>query len=279
MKHQIRNMMLRAARPYVAGPRLEDALRMAEFARTRGCSVTLCYWHDENDPADAVADAYSATIRAVSRAGLNAHLAMKVPGLRDEASLIRSVMAEARAHGVPVDIDAHGPDQAEAAFAAAGIMGPDGLGMAIPGRWKSSVKLADRAVAAGLRVRVVKGSWVDPAAPRLDPAGGYLSVIDRLAGRCREVGVATHDPVLAGEAIRRLTAAGTPVEQELLYGLPMAAPFAVGRQAGVKTRVYIPYGDAWVPYSLRRAIRNPRTIVRLVTDLATGDRDGLPRPA
>ena len=164
-------------------------------------------------------------------------------------------------------------------YATAAEAGPEGLGIAIPGRWANSPALADRAVELGLRVRVVKGQWEDPADPDIDLKEGFLGVIDRLAGRCREVGVATHDVALASEAIRRLNAAGTPAEQELLFGLPMDASAQSARQAGLNTRIYIAYGEAWIPYSIRSALRHPRTMLTFLTDLATGHRDGLPKPA
>lgn len=266
------------ARPYVAGRTLDDALRVAERARARGSAVTLCYWHDENDPAERLQAAYVEVIAAVSRAGLDAHMSMKVPGFAGEAEMIASVMAEARRHGVAVDIDAHAPAQAEADYAVAEYLGPEGLGIAVPGRWAQAPDLADRAVEMGLRVRVVKGQWSDPQAPALDPAEGFLAVIDRLAGRAREVGVATHDPALAREAIGRLIAAGTPVEQELLFGLPMSPAVEIGRAAGVATRVYLPFGTAWLPYSIKKALRTPGTVPRIISDIVHNRRDGLPPP-
>ena len=93
------------------------------------------------------------------------------------------------------------------------------------------------------------------------------------------MGVATHDIALAREAIRRLTAAGTHAEQELLFGLPMDASADVARAAGLRTRIYLAYGEAWIPYSIRSSLRHPRTLLRFFTDLATGHRDGLPKPA
>ena len=238
----------------------------------------MCYWNAPDDPADTVAEHYHAVIAAVARTGLDAHMAIKVPPLAPRPELIAEVLAKARAEGIAVDIDAHAPHEADLDYATAARAGPEGLGIAIPGRWANSPALADRAVDLGLRVRVVKGQWDDPAAPDIDLAEGYLAVIDRLAGRCREVGVATHDTGLAREAIRRLLAAGTRVEQELLFGLPMDASAEVARQAGLKTRIYLAYGEAWIPYSIRSAARHPRTLLRFATDLATGHRDGLPRP-
>ncbi len=278
MNRLIEAVLMRAARPYFAGTRLEDAVGLAREAGARGYPVTLCYWNAPDDPADKVAENYDAVIDAIAKNGLDAHMAIKVPPVATKPELLSQVLTKAREQGVAVDIDAHAPDEAEADYETAARAGPEGLGIAIPGRWANSPALADRAVELGLRVRVVKGQWDDPAAPDIDLAEGYLGVIDRLAGRCREVGVATHDTALAREAIRRLTAAGTHAEQELLFGLPMDASADIAREAGLKTRIYLAYGDAWIPYSIRSALRHPRTLLRFATDLATGHRDGLPKP-
>lgn len=276
MKRLVRRLLSRAARGYAAGPDLDDALRASEKAATRGCSVTLCYWHKALDPAEEVAERYRRTILGVSRAGLDAHLALKVPGLWERQDLAAEIVAEARRHGIPVDIDSHEPEKAESTFRVAESLDPATVGIAVPARWRNSLDLAERAVARGLRVRVVKGSWADPDDPGIDPDTGYRAVIARLAGRCRAVGVATHDPALARDCLDVLARAGTPAIQELVYGLPMQAPVAAGRAAGVETRVYIPYGHAWVPYAMSRAVRDPRILGWMLRDLATGGRDSLP---
>lgn len=278
MNRWIEAIVMRAARPYLAGTRLEDAILLAREAGARGYPVTLCYWNAPDDPADEVARHYQAVIDAIAEHRLDAHMAIKVPSVASRPDLVSAIIATARENRVAVDIDAHAPQAAEADYAVAAQAGPEGLGIAIPGRWLRAPELADRAVDLGLRVRVVKGQWADPDAPDIDIAEGYLAVIDRLAGRCREVGVATHDTALAREAIRRLTAAGTRVEQELLFGLPMTPGADIAHEAGLKTRVYIAYGDAWIPYSIRSASRHPRTLLRFARDLATGHRDGLPKP-
>ena len=64
--------------------------------------------------------------------------------------------------------------------------------------------------------------------------------------------------------------------QELVYGLPMEAPVAEARRAGLATRVYIPFGQAWVPYAASRAVRDPKVAGYMLRDLVTGGRDSLP---
>ena len=104
MNRLIEDLVLRAARPYFAGTALEDAMRLAEEAGARGYPVTLCYWNAPDDPADKIADHYDAVIDAVSRAGIDAHMAIKVPPISEKPELIAEVLAKARAQGIAVDI-------------------------------------------------------------------------------------------------------------------------------------------------------------------------------
>ena len=67
-----------------------------------------------------------------------------------------------------------------------------------------------------------------------------------------------------------LAEAGTPFEQEFVFPLPIAAARREGERFGVGARLYIPYGEAWLPYSLKRVFRNPRVIYWLTRDLLVG---------
>jgi proline dehydrogenase len=267
-----------ATRSYVAGDTLDDALQICASAASRGYGVSVCYWHETGESAERVAEEYLTSIDRLAAAKLDAHLAVKVPALHERLDLLGRVVERARDCGVGVDFDAHEPDKADDVFRVSEALGRRSLGLAMPGRWRRSLADADRAAELGLRVRVVKGEFPDPAEPDVDLREGYLKVIDRLAGRARLVGVATHDAWLSGEAIRRLKAAGTPCEQELLFGLPFEPAAAEARKAEIATRVYVPYGFAWLPYSVSRAVKNPRVFAWLARDFLAGRAREIPAP-
>ena len=96
---------------------------------------------------------------------------------------------------------------------------------------------------------------------------GVLDVLDALAGCARRVGVSTHDPTQADEAIRRFQKAGTPCDLELLHGLPMRDAVGRARDLGVPVRIYVPYGEAYMPYALSQARRKPRIVWWLLKDV------------
>ena len=74
------------------------------------------------------------------------------------------------------------------------------------------------------------------------------------------VGIATHDLYIletAYELITTLTIPSDRFEFQVLYGVPMSGWLQKHLQKGYKVRVYVPFGDDWYDYSLRRLKENP----------------------
>lgn len=239
----------RAAGRYVAGDTAADALRTARRLAAGGYASTICYWDaGGEDPGDVAAEVERALGVARETGGW---VSLKATAFDFRLDLVASLAGR----GTRLHFDAMGPDTVDETRELVERL-PGERGTTLPGRWRRSDRDADWAVELGLPVRVVKGQF--PGPDERDPARGFLEVIDRLAGRARSVGVATHDRALAREALARLRAAGTPCELEQLYGLRRAAPPA---------RVYVPYGHGWLPYALANLRRRPRAAWWLVRDL------------
>ena len=253
----------RAARRFMAGPDLADALRREQELRRQGLETAIGYWNGGNENPDAVAATYCAAVDALADRP-DVQYSIKATALDLDAGRIDALAERARQAGVPLHFDSLAPEAATSLLEAAVRTGG---GVTLPGRWSRSPADAERLASGELPVRVIKGQWPDPAAPRLDPREGYLAVIDRLAGRRGRVAVATHDGPLAGAALSRLRAAGTPCELQLLLGLPKDRSLAAARKAGVSTRVYVSYGVPYLPYGLRGVLRHPSFILRLCAGL------------
>jgi proline dehydrogenase len=212
-------------------------------------------------------------IRTIARSGLDTYLSIKPPALRFDRGLTAALGRAARTTRMRVHCDSHGPDVAEASHAMEQAMLANldaaSLSTTLPGRWSRSLTDADWAIERGLRVRVVKGQWPDPDDLGRDMSAGYLEVIDRLAGRARLVGVATHDVPLAAEAIARLRARGTPFELELLYGMPMASSLRWAKDERAAVRIYVPFGKGFIPSAVGVLRRNPRLAWLMLKDLVS----------
>ena len=134
------------------------------------------------------------------------------------------------------------------AVAARGLA--DRLGATVQATLLRSPEDADALAEAGVHVRLVKGAYVESAGAH--PYGeatdlAYLRLGQRLGGRGATWSMATHDGVLR-EALLALVGP-TPVEQ--LLGVRTDALEEL-RGRGVPTRVYVPYGEDWFRYWMRR---------------------------
>lgn len=232
----MRRLAERAARRYVAGSSLDDALRVAAGRR-----VTIGYWDDGGEDPQAVAAEYAEAAAAVK--GHDAYVSAKAPAIRYDPELLASV-------GAPVHLDALGPGTVERTWRLAESVPVRSV--TLPARWRRSLADVDRVSELGVRVRVVKGQFA--SGDDVDPRAGFLALVDRLAERGVPTAVATHDAALAAEALRR---AHEP-ELEQLYGL---------RPVPGDARLYVPYGRAYLPYAVRQLRRRPRVAWWLLRDL------------
>ena len=87
----------------------------------------------------------------------------------------------------------------------------------------------------------------------------FVRSLDGLFAAGAYVGVATHDEWLIGEALRRIEERGLDeggYEFQMLLGVreQRAAQLVA---AGHRVRVYVPFGEHWYGYSLRRLQENP----------------------
>jgi proline dehydrogenase len=266
-------LMQRAGRAYVGGETVDDALTIARRLSEEGLPTTLGFWDTKDYAAPEVAEICLGAIRAVATSGLDSYLSIKPPALRFDRTLAASIARLAQASQMRVHCDSHGPDVAAASHTMEAAMlahlDAGSLSTTLPGRWSRSVADADWATERGLRVRVVKGQWPDPDDSDRDMSLGYLEVIDRLAGRARLVGVATHDVPLAAEAIARLRARGTPFELELLYGMPMESSLRWAKEERAPVRIYVPFGKGFIPSAVGVLRRNPRLAWLVLKDLVS----------
>jgi proline dehydrogenase len=257
-------LLQRGARAWIGGASLEDGLAVARRLADEGRPSTIGLWDTPEYSARQVAGEVLAGIDALATDRLDAYLSIKPPALRFDGALAVELASAARARGVSLHVDSHAPEGADASNALVDAMRSAvpgrQLGTTLPGRWARSASDAGWAVDRELAVRVVKGQWPDPADPDRDPRAGFLEIVDRLAGRARQVRVATHDVPLAAEAIRRLRRAGTPCELELLHGVATARSLRWADASDVPVRIYVPYGKGYTPHAIAQLRRDPRLL-------------------
>jgi proline dehydrogenase len=251
----------RLARRNVAGARLEDALACARLLAADGLASSIDFFGESvSDPAEAdrVADHYLALAQALDEAPEDTFLSIDLSHIgldqHGEAAWRRlERIAAALPDGRRIQVGAQEERRADRILAA--VLAVAGTGGAVSATVQANLKRSGRdaqALAeAGVPIRLVKGAYAeDPQIAR--PWGeatdlAFLELAHELHAGGAELALATHDPVLREALLRALPGVGV----EMLLGVRSADARALAAR-GVAVRIYVPYGDRWFRYAMRR---------------------------
>ena len=179
-------------------------------------------------------------------------------------ALLREVVEDAASRDTFVRIDMEDSsctDDTIALYRDLRETGRDNVGIVLQSRLKRS--LADVDAVADLRpnVRLCKGIYVEPPAiayqTREHVRESYLQVLDALLEGGSYVGIATHDEWLIERSLPRVAGLGRKeYELQMLLGVREERASSLVAD-GHRVRIYVPYGQKWYEYSLRRLQENP----------------------
>lgn len=253
---------------HVSGTDLSDAMAVAHQEAANGRRVSVGYWSQPSDRPAAIAADYAKAIDAIAQTLPGASISIKADQLEFDRALLFPVFRRAAERKVPVHFDSQHFDTATRAMAmleAARDLGAE-VSASLSSRWRRSVQDAERLMALKVGIRIVKGQGGDPTDPEIDPRQSFAALVAQCAGRASHVGVATHDPRVAGPALDVLKAAGTPCALEQLVSLPRLDALAARR--GIPVQVYVAYGRFGLPYALSEVTRRPAIAGWILRDLA-----------
>jgi proline dehydrogenase len=283
-----RSIVQRVSAPYIAGPTLDDARATVRRLNAEGAMATVDVLGEEvTQPAEAevVASSYHAVLDAIAADHADANVSVKLTALGLEIdvdlcrSLLAAVVADAAARGIFVRIDMEHSavtDDTLRLYRELREDGRDNVGVVLQSYLRRTLR--DVGDLADLRpnVRLCKGIYVEPQAiaypGRQQIRDNFLLVLDALLDSGSYVGIATHDEWLLERSLQRV-AGMEPGAYELQMLLGVREDRARELvEAGHRLRVYVPYGERWYEYSLRRLQENPAvagmvakaTVLRLI---------------
>ncbi|WP_433602617.1 proline dehydrogenase family protein [Nocardia sp. CA-135953] len=131
---------------------------------------------------------------------------------------------------------------------------------------------------SGSRIRLCKGAYREPASvayqSRAEVDQSYLDCLRVLMNGDGYPMVATHDPALieaAGVFATATRRGSDDFEFQMLYGIRDAEQRRLVREAR-HVRVYVPYGDQWYGYFMRRLAERPANVAFFLRSLRPGSR-------
>ena len=271
---------------YIAGERLDQAVALVGELAAAGKTSTIDVLGEESrNPAEVAATVaeYRAALAALAAAGLPSGISVKptAVGLLVDAALCRASFEElarvAAAHGRFLRIDMEGSATIDATldlYSGLRAAGHDNVGIVLQARLRRTP--ADIEALAPLKpdVRLCKGIYVEP--PELAFQDGaavraaYVRALAELLRAGSRVALATHDEWLLRESLRLVAAAGLGrdgYEVQMLLGVREERAAQLVAE-GHRLRVYVPYGERWYEYSLRRLQENPVMAAQIAGDTA-----------
>lgn len=276
------------ANRYMAGETLADAVQTVKDLNALGAAATIDvlgeFVHDL-DQAAATAEEYVRVLDAIAKHELDSTVSIKLSavGLEIDPSLAerhaRRVVEKAGEHGIRVRIDMEHSgltDDTLAIFRTLREEGHENVGIVLQSYLRRT--FADVRDLAPLTpaVRLVKGIYIEPpeiayTEPELVNRN-FVELLHELVRIGSRVAVASHDESLVGEA-RRLADArglsGDELEFQLLLGVKEDLRDRL-IAAGYRVRIYVPFGEAWYGYSMRRLQENPSIAGYVARDVIRG---------
>lgn len=260
---------------YIAGATLAEAVRAVRGLNAAGKLATIDVLGEEiarEEEARAIAQAYRDVFAAIERGELDANVSVKLTALGLGLSYelcrenLEAVVREAAVRGsfVRIDMeDSSTTDDTLRLYRELREGGHDNVGVVLQARLRRTLADVRSLADLGPNVRLCKGIYLEP--PPLafadDDAvrANFVRCLGELIGAGAYVGIATHDEWLLGESLRLVRAHGLERERyelQMLLGVreERAAELVA---AGHRLRVYVPFGERWYEYSLRRLQENP----------------------
>jgi proline dehydrogenase len=273
-----RRVVQRLSAPYIAGPDLADARRVVAELNAAGKLATVDVLGEEvvrPDEARAIARSYLDVLDAIDADGLDANVSVKLTGLglKLDPDLARTNVAAIAERGTFVRIDMEDSSTTDATLALYRDLvarGLENLGVVLQAALKRTV--ADAEALAGANVRLCKGIYVEPpeiAFRDFDAVrANYVRALETLLDGGCYVGIATHDEWLVEQALAAVGERGLArddYEFQMLLGVRTALADRLVAE-GHRLRVYVPFGQKWYEYSLRRLQENPKVAGYIASD-------------
>lgn len=270
-------MRLGATR-FVAGETITSAIEAVKHLNQAGILGTLDHLGEfvaNEQEAVQAADFCMQTLDAIHENGVQSHLSVKMTQLGLDISRelclanMRNILTRAREYGNFVRIDMedyqHNAITIEIFKTLRKEFGAT-VGLVIQAYlFKSMEDLAELGQLQP-NLRLVKGAYKEPATvafpDKADVDANFLKLIQVHLGNGNYTAVATHDETIIERVKQFVREQGIPNSQfefQMLYGIRNQLQVDLAKE-GYTVRVYVPYGDDWYGYFMRRLAERPANV-------------------
>ena len=264
---------------FVPGERVDDFLRAAREANAIEMTVTGNYLgeaeHDERTAKDAVA-AYLQILDGIVAQDLKGNVSVKPTQVGLEIGKdffkenLRQLMDRAKEHDIFIRWDMESSEWTQTTldpFEELWAEGYRNMGPVLQSYLRRTMEDALRMNELGARVRLCKGAYAEPPEVAFQDKGkvdqNYVEVAEILLTDGNYPALATHDDEIIDTLVRFVRKEGIGPERfefQMLHGVRRDLQREL-RDQGYNVRVYIPFGESWYPYLMRRLAERPANML------------------
>jgi proline dehydrogenase len=274
----------RMARRFVAGEKLEEAIAAARRCNDSGLMASLDYLGENvasTSDAQRSRDAYLEIFEAIAHEKLQANVSCKLTQLGLDINtefctgLVHSIVERAAGFDNFLRIDMEGSAYTQRTIELVKLVRGrnPAVGTVIQSYLYRSEKDVGELLACGCRIRLCKGAYKEPedvAFPRkADVDANYVRLMQMLLSSGFYHAIATHDPHMIAATIRHAASKGVSkddFEFQMLYGVRTDMQRRLVKD-GYRVRIYIPFGNDWFPYFMRRLAERPANVGFILRNL------------
>jgi proline dehydrogenase len=276
-------MVYGAAKRWIAGKDMESALAKAKEANTKGVGTILNYLGEDitdSKVASSHFEEYQKLQRSIKALQIDGCVSVKLTqlglGAGDESVVVERAFeltetAESMKQMLWIDMEGSALTTKTLDIYSKILEKHENVGVALQSYLRRSETDLQRLMEIGGKVRLVKGAYREPSdiifSSRDEITQNYLKLLKILFDRCSYFAIGTHDSRPIEEAERLHEAhPNAKFEFEMLRGIRDDLKLKLAK-AGYRVVDYMPYGEEWYAYSMRRIKEHPSNIWLLLRSI------------
>ncbi len=262
------------AKKYIAGVKIEDAVQVVKELNSKNIMATMDVLGEAistKKEAEQSKKECLQVLDVINQNRLNANLSLKPTqlGLNIDKEFcyqqLVEILERAKQYNNFVRIDMEDSPFTDATFDLYKKVHEkyDNVGVVIQSYLKRTLKDVKSYGMKGTNYRLCKGIYIEPEEiafkKKQEVRDNFVNVLNYLLDNGNYVGVATHDDYLVKKAYELIKQKNIPNEKfefQMLYGVKERLRDKIN-QDGYRLRIYVPFGDQWYKYSIRRLQENP----------------------
>ena len=262
------------AKKYIAGEKLEDGMKVVKQLNEKGIMATMDVLGEaisNKKEAEQAKIECLKVLEDIDKNRLNSNLSLKPTqlGLGIDKDFcfeqLSEILNKAKLLNNFVRIDMEDSPYTDATIELYKRIHEkyDNVGVVVQAYLRRTLSDVEASSMNGTNYRLCKGIYIEPEEiaykGKQQIRDNFLNVLNRMFDHGNYVGIATHDSYLVEKAYEMIKQKNIPKEKfefQMLYGVKEKLRDQINAD-GYKIRIYVPFGEHWYKYSIRRLQENP----------------------